>query len=121
VECPARRDGHRGPRPLPVSYLGHYTPEQARRHEVRPGITGWAAVRGRHAISFEDRLKLDVWYIDNWSIALDLRIILLTVLHLLTRRGVSAVERVEHVRIPDRFWAEGVSETVEHDLGQLPS
>jgi len=77
-----------GPRPLLVEYLGSYTSEEARRHEVRPGFTGWAAVNGRHAVKFEDRLKLDVWYIDHWSLALDLRIIRRTPAILLASQGV---------------------------------
>ena len=61
-----------GPRPLLMEYLDRYTPEQARRHNVKPGITGWAQVNGRNAISWEDKFKLDVWYVDNWSLWLDL-------------------------------------------------
>jgi sugar transferase EpsL len=68
-----------GPRPLLLDYLGHYSAEQARRHDVRPGITGWAAVHGRNATSWERRLALDVWYVDHWSLALDLKILLMTV------------------------------------------
>ena len=64
--------------------------EQARRHEVRPGITGWAQVNGRNAISWEEKFRLDVWYVDNWSFALDLRIILMTVLKVVRRDGISA-------------------------------
>ena len=64
-----------GPRPLLPEYLPHYSAEQARRHEVPPGITGWAAVHGRNALSWERRLALDVWYVDHWSIALDLKIL----------------------------------------------
>jgi sugar transferase EpsL len=78
-----------GPRPLLLEYLPHYSAEQARRHEVRPGITGWAAVRGRNALSWERRLALDVWYVDHWSIALDLKILLITVVKVLRREGVS--------------------------------
>ena len=63
-----------GPRPLLMEYLDAYTPEQARRHDVRPGITGWAVVNGRHTLEFKDRLALDVWYVDNWSLGLDARI-----------------------------------------------
>jgi len=78
-----------GPRPLLMQYLDRYTPEQARRHEVRPGITGWAQVNGRNAISWEDKFKMDVWYVDNWSLWLDARIILMTVMKVLRREGIS--------------------------------
>jgi sugar transferase EpsL len=79
-----------GPRPLLPEYLPHYSAEQARRHEVRPGITGWAAVQGRNALSWERRLALDVWYVDNWSLGLDLKILLMTVVKVLKREGISA-------------------------------
>ena len=79
-----------GPRPLMMRYLERYTPEQARRHDVRPGITGWAQVHGRNALGWSGRLALDVWYVDNWSLALDLRILLRTVGTVLKRRGISA-------------------------------
>ena len=79
-----------GPRPLLVNYLDLYTPEQARRHEVRPGITGWAQVNGRNALEWGDRLAMDVWYVDNHSLLLDLRILLRTVTQVLKRHGVSA-------------------------------
>jgi lipopolysaccharide/colanic/teichoic acid biosynthesis glycosyltransferase len=78
-----------GPRPLPVEYLGLYSPEQARRHEVRPGITGWAQVNGRNALSWEQRFSLDVWYLDNQSPWLDLRILGRTLGTVVFRRGVS--------------------------------
>jgi lipopolysaccharide/colanic/teichoic acid biosynthesis glycosyltransferase len=78
-----------GPRPLLMQYLDRYTPEQARRHEVRPGITGWAQVNGRNAISWEDKFKLDVWYVDNWSLLLDVKIIVMTVVKVLRRDGIS--------------------------------
>jgi len=78
-----------GPRPLLRQYLDQYTPEQARRHEVKPGITGWAQVNGRNAISWEGKFKLDVWYVDNWSVWLDLKIILMTVWKVLRRDGIS--------------------------------
>lgn len=68
-----------GPRPLLVQYLDRYTKEQARRHEVRPGITGWAQVNGRNALSWEEKFELDVWYVDNWSLWLDLKILFKTV------------------------------------------
>ncbi|MEM3407787.1 MAG: sugar transferase [Nitrososphaerota archaeon] len=79
-----------GPRPLLMEYLDRYTPEQARRHEVKPGMTGWAQINGRNAISWEEKFRLDVWYVDNWSILLDLKIILLTILKVLKREGISA-------------------------------
>jgi lipopolysaccharide/colanic/teichoic acid biosynthesis glycosyltransferase len=79
-----------GPRPLLMEYLPRYTPEQARRHEVKPGITGWAQVNGRNAISWEEKFKLDVWYVDNQSLWLDLKILALTVLQVFQREGISA-------------------------------
>lgn len=78
-----------GPRPLLMQYLDRYTPEQARRHEVKPGITGWAQVNGRNAISWEDKFKLDVWYVDNWSLWLDVKIIGMTIMSVLKREGIS--------------------------------
>ncbi len=79
-----------GPRPLLVSYLPLYTVEQARRHEVRPGITGWAAVNGRNLVGWEERFAMDVWYVDNWSLRLDLQILLRTVGVALGRDGISS-------------------------------
>ena len=78
-----------GPRPLLVEYLDRYSPEQARRHEVKPGLTGWAQVNGRNATAWEDRLALDVWYVDHWSLALDLRILLRTIPTVVARRGIT--------------------------------
>lgn len=78
-----------GPRPLLMQYLDRYTPDQARRHEVRPGVTGWAQVNGRNAISWEEKFALDVWYVDNVSFALDAQILFRTVLRVLRRDGVS--------------------------------
>jgi len=78
-----------GPRPLFMHYLERYTPEQRRRHEVMPGMTGWAQVNGRNAISWEDRFALDVWYVDNWSLGLDLRILLMTIARVLRREGIN--------------------------------
>jgi len=78
-----------GPRPLHVRYLERYTPEQARRHNVKPGITGWAQVNGRNALTWEDRFRLDVYYVDHWSLGLDLRILGLTTLKVLKREGIS--------------------------------
>ena len=79
-----------GPRPLLMAYLPLYSPEQARRHEVRPGITGWAQVNGRNAISWDDKFRLDVWYVDNQSFWLYIRILLLTVKKVFARDGISA-------------------------------
>jgi lipopolysaccharide/colanic/teichoic acid biosynthesis glycosyltransferase len=79
-----------GPRPLLMQYLDRYSPEQARRHEVRPGLTGWAQVNGRNALSWEEKFALDVWYVDHRSFALDLKILLLTAWSLIRPRGVSA-------------------------------
>jgi len=79
-----------GPRPLLMQYLGRYSLEQARRHEVKPGITGWAQVNGRNSISWEEKFRLDVWYVDNWSFMLDLQIIAMTVLKVIKREGISA-------------------------------
>lgn len=79
-----------GPRPLLMEYLDFYSKEQARRHEVRPGITGWAQVNGRNLISWEDKFKFDVWYVDNQSFMLDLKILILTVKKVFIREGISA-------------------------------
>jgi sugar transferase EpsL len=79
-----------GPRPLLVQYLQRYSPEQARRHEVRPGLTGWAQVHGRNALSWEEKFKLDVWYVDHQSLWLDLRILGLTVWKILRQEGINA-------------------------------
>lgn len=79
-----------GPRPLLVKYLNRYSPEQARRHEVRPGLTGWAQINGRNAISWEEKFKLDVWYVDNWNLALDLKILWQTGMKVIKRDGISA-------------------------------
>lgn len=79
-----------GPRPLLMHYLELYTPEQARRHEVKPGITGWAQINGRNTLSWEDKFALDVWYVDNWSLWLDIRILALTAWKVVRREGISA-------------------------------
>lgn len=79
-----------GPRPLLMEYLPLYSPEQARRHEVRPGLTGWAQVNGRNAISWEDKFRLDLWYVDNQSLWLDLKILFLTFVRVFQRSGISA-------------------------------
>jgi len=79
-----------GPRPLLMQYLERYTPQQARRHEVKPGMTGWAQIHGRNAISWEERFALDVWYVDHWSLWLDFKIMGLSLLKVLKREGISA-------------------------------
>jgi lipopolysaccharide/colanic/teichoic acid biosynthesis glycosyltransferase len=79
-----------GPRPLLVAYLDRYTPQQARRHEMRPGITGWAQVNGRNAISWEQKFAYDVWYVDHCSLALDLKILWMTVAKVFARKDISA-------------------------------
>ena len=80
-----------GPRPLLVEYLALYTPEQARRHDVRPGVTGWAQINGRNGISWEEKFALDLWYVENQSLLLDWKIIILTIQKVLKREGISAM------------------------------
>jgi sugar transferase EpsL len=87
-----------GPRPLLMQYLDRYTPEQFRRHEVLPGITGWAQIHGRNTVSWEERFKLDVWYVDNRSFWLDLRILFFTIFKIFEREGISAEG---HVTMPE--------------------
>ena len=87
-----------GPRPLLMEYLPRYTPAQARRHEVKPGITGWAQVNGRNTIGWEEKFKLDVWYVDHCSLWLDLKILALTILQVFQRKGISAEG---HVTMPE--------------------
>lgn len=79
-----------GPRPLLMHYLPLYSPRQARRHEVRPGLTGWAQVNGRNALGWDEKFEMDVWYVDNWSLALDLKIIAATVRAVVRREGIAA-------------------------------
>ena len=87
-----------GPRPLLTRYLERYTDEQARRHEVRPGITGWAQVNGRNAISWEEKFRFDVWYVDHRSLWLDMKILVLTIWNVLRRKDISAKE---HATMPE--------------------
>jgi sugar O-acyltransferase (sialic acid O-acetyltransferase NeuD family) len=87
-----------GPRPLLMQYLNRYTAEQARRHEVKPGVTGWAQANGRNALSWEERFQLDVWYVDHWSIWLDLRIIAKTIRKVYLREGIS---KSGHATVPE--------------------
>lgn len=94
-----------GPRPLLMEYLPLYTPEQVRRHEVRPGITGWAQINGRNAISWEEKFALDVWYVDNRSFWLDARILCLTVKKVFAREGISHAQEATMPKFagsPDR-------------------
>lgn len=78
-----------GPRPLLMQYLERYSPEQARRHEVLPGITGWAQINGRNALSWEEKFRLDVWYVDHWSLWLDIKILLISAVTVIRREGIS--------------------------------
>lgn len=92
-----------GPRPLLPEYLDYYTSEQARRHNVRPGITGWAQVNGRNSLSWEQKFKLDVWYVDNVSFTLDFKIFWLTILKIVRREGINSdtsatMERFDHLQ-----------------------
>jgi sugar transferase EpsL len=91
-----------GPRPLLMEYLDRYTPEQARRHEVKPGITGWAQIHGRNNLSWDERFKLDVWYVDNWSLWLDLKILWRTLWMVLRREGISAQGHATMPRFGER-------------------
>lgn len=81
-----------GPRPLLMVYLDRYTPQQARRHEVKPGITGWAQVNGRNAIGWDEKFALDIWYVDHHSLWLDIRILAATVMRVIRREGVNSAE-----------------------------
>jgi len=97
-----------GPRPLLTQYLARYTPEQARRHDVIPGLTGWAQINGRNAISWEEKFALDVWYVDHWSLWLDLRIIGMTFLRVVQRSGVASEG---HATMPE-FMGSAAAETL---------
>jgi lipopolysaccharide/colanic/teichoic acid biosynthesis glycosyltransferase len=87
-----------GPRPLLTKYLSLYNPEQARRHDVKPGITGWAQIHGRNALVWEEKLEADVWYVDHWSLWLDIRILWSTLFQVIRREGISAEG---HVTMPE--------------------
>ena len=89
-----------GPRPLLVEFLSQYTPEEQRRHDMPAGITGWAAVNGRHVLKFHDRLKLDVQYVDEWSLWLDLKIMAVTVVQVLRRTGVTETQDIKEMGFP---------------------
>jgi sugar transferase EpsL len=92
-----------GPRPLPIEYVSAYTPEEYRRLRMRPGLTSWAVVNGRHAVAFEDRLRLDSWYVDRWSLWLDIRILRDTIAHLAAFDSVSVVQDHDRIKFPERF------------------
>jgi lipopolysaccharide/colanic/teichoic acid biosynthesis glycosyltransferase len=96
-----------GPRPLLPEYLDRYNAEQARRHEVRPGITGWAQVNGRNALCWEDKFALDVWYVDHWTLLLDLKILWMTLIKVLKREGIQATD---HATMPE---FKGSTETIQ--------
>jgi len=96
-----------GPRPLMWKYLDRYTPYQARRHEVKPGVTGWAQVNGRNAISWEKKFEYDVWYVDHWSLMLDLKILVKTFAEVLLRKNVS---REDHVTVPEFFGTKNIDD-----------
>ena len=102
-----------GPRPLLMQYLDRYTPEQARRHDVIPGLTGWAQINGRNAISWEDKFALDVWYVDHWSFWLDLKIIALTFFRVFRRSGISSSN---HATMPE-FMGSDPSLIAKHTTG----
>lgn len=87
-----------GPRPLLVQYLERYSPEQARRHDVLPGITGWSQINGRNSLSWNDKLAHDVWYVDHWSLVVDARILLWTLLRVVQRQGIA---RDGHATMPE--------------------
>jgi proline dehydrogenase len=106
-----------GPRPLLEEYLACYTPREFRRHEMRPGITGWAAISGRHMVPFEERLEMDVWYVDHWSLELDIRILGRTVGQVLGRRGVRVTQTFDDVVMPQRFLASIDASLVAPDGG----
>jgi sugar transferase EpsL len=93
-----------GPRPLLMEYLAEYRPEERRRHDMRPGITGWAVVNGRNTLRFDDRLELDVWYVEHWSVMLDLWILATTAIQVLRRTNASTTEDLSlGFRLPDGF------------------
>lgn len=91
-----------GPRPLLMQYLQRYSPEQTRRHEVLPGMAGWAQINGRNAISWDDKFKLDVWYVDHWSLRLDIKILINTIWKVLKREGISQ----DGHATAEEFWGE---------------
>jgi sugar transferase EpsL len=109
-----------GPRPLLPEYLDRYTPEQARRHQVRPGITGWAQINGRQTIYFSKRLELDVWYVDHLALGLDLKILLLTIPRALASQGVIPGQDVADVDDLGLSAPPGTGPGVQRDQGAQP-
>jgi lipopolysaccharide/colanic/teichoic acid biosynthesis glycosyltransferase len=107
-----------GPRPLLVTYLEHYNAVQQRRHEVRPGITGWAQVHRRTAVSWDERLRLDVWYVDHWSLWLDLKIVLMTIREMLTFHGDPSMDTLSRTVAAEREFR-GTSEAPSPTRSEL--
>ncbi len=111
-----------GPRPLLMQYLDRYSAEQARRHDVLPGITGWAQINGRNALTWQDKFRLDIWYVDHWSLGLDVRILLLTIWKTINQEGISqpgratADEFMGNERLPEDEQA-AVSRAVDDKIG----
>ena len=106
-----------GPRPLLMQYLDRYTPEQARRHNVLPGITGWAQINGRNALTWEEKFRLDVWYVDHWSLGLDIKILLQTFWKVVRREGISQsghISAEEFMGSPHSQPAQAGEETSQH-------
>jgi sugar transferase EpsL len=110
-----------GPRPLLVEYLGKYTPEQARRHEVKPGLTGWAQLHGRQDLRFGERLKMDVWYADHWTIFLDLKLILQTLLRLRALSAVGGTPNAQNINDLDDLGWFALTEEPTGPAKRLPS
>ncbi len=104
-----------GPRPLLMEYLPLYTAEQAKRHQVRPGVTGWAQVNGRNALRWDEKFRLDVWYVEHRSFALDLRILLLTIKKVLCRDGISANGEATMARFTGTSTEKTTGETKDHE------
>ncbi len=107
-----------GPRPLLIEYLDKYTPEESRRHDVSPGVTGWAVVNGRHTLKFGERLKLDVWYVDHQSLWLDFKVLALTVYQVLCRKNVSTTQSIEEIGFPIAISSPSITPGVLGDDGQ---
>ena len=99
-----------GPRPLLMQYIPRYTPEQMRRHHLRPGITGWAQINGRNAITWEEKFRLDIWYVDHWSLWLDLKILALTFWKWPKREGISQSQHVS----AEEFMGSTASQSSDH-------